>query len=112
MGGFFGAVSRENCAADVFYGTDYHSHLGTHRGGMAFWAGGVFHRTIHDISNSPFRTRFGDDFAKYHSLDPRAGIGCISDTDDQPTSSFRISGAIPSSRSASWRTRPRSWRGW
>ena len=84
MGGFFGAVSRENCAADVFYGTDYHSHLGTHRGGMAFWAGGVFHRTIHDISNSPFRTRFGDDFAKYHSLDPRAGIGCISDTDDQP----------------------------
>ena len=84
MGGFFGAVSRENCAADVFYGTDYHSHLGTHRGGMAFWAGGVFHRTIHDISNSPFRTRFGDDFAKYHLLDPRAGIGCISDTDDQP----------------------------
>ena len=84
MGGFFGAVSRENCAADVFYGTDYHSHLGTHRGGMAFWAGGVFHRTIHDISNSPFRTRFGDDFAKYHAMDPRAGIGCISDTDDQP----------------------------
>lgn len=84
MGGFFGAVSRENCAADVFYGTDYHSHLGTHRGGMAFWAGGVFHRTIHDISNSPFRTRFGDDFAKYHAMDPRAGIGVISDTDDQP----------------------------
>ena len=84
MGGFFGAVSRENCAADVFYGTDYHSHLGTHRGGMAFWAGGVFHRTIHDISNSPFRTRFGDDFAKFDAMSPQAGIGVISDTDDQP----------------------------
>ena len=84
MGGFFGAVSRENCAADVFYGTDYHSHLGTHRGGMAFWAGGVFHRTIHDISNSPFRTRFGDDFARYVAMEPNSGIGVISDTDDQP----------------------------
>ena len=84
MGGFFGAVSRENCAADVFYGTDYHSHLGTHRGGMAFWAGGVFHRTIHDISNSPFRTRFGDDFARYDAMEPNSGIGVISDTDDQP----------------------------
>ena len=84
MGGFFGAVSRENCAADVFYGTDYHSHLGTHRGGLAFWAGGVFHRTIHDISNSPFRTRFGDDFARYDAMEPNSGIGVISDTDDQP----------------------------
>ncbi|MBQ7667577.1 MAG: amidophosphoribosyltransferase [Kiritimatiellae bacterium] len=84
MGGFFGAVSRENCAADVFYGTDYHSHLGTHRGGMAFWAGGVFHRTIHDISNAQFRTRFGDDFSRFDAMDPRAGIGVISDTDDQP----------------------------
>lgn len=84
MGGFFGAVLRENCAADVFYGTDYHSHLGTHRGGLAFWAGGVFHRTIHDISNSPFRTRFGDDFARYAAMEPNSGIGVISDTDDQP----------------------------
>ena len=84
MGGFFGAVSRENCAADVFYGTDYHSHLGTHRGGLAFWAGGVFHRTIHDISNSPFRTRFGEDFARYNAMEPNSGIGVISDTDDQP----------------------------
>ena len=84
MGGFFGAVSRENCAADVFYGTDYHSHLGTHRGGMAFWANGVFHRTIHDISSSPFRTRFGDDFARFEAMSPQAGIGVISDTDDQP----------------------------
>ena len=84
MGGFFGAVSRENCAADVFYGTDYHSHLGTHRGGMAFWAKGAFHRTIHDISNSPFRTRFGDDFARYDAMEPNSGIGVISDTDDQP----------------------------
>ena len=84
MGGFFGAVSRANCAADVFYGTDYHSHLGTHRGGMAVWAGGVFHRRIHDISNAPFRTRFGADFEAFSKMDPHSGIGVISDTDDQP----------------------------
>ena len=63
MGGFFGAVSREHCAADVFFGTDYHSHLGTHRGGMAFWTPDKgFLRSIHDISNSPFRTRFDADY--------------------------------------------------
>lgn len=84
MGGFFGAVSRTNCAADIFYGTDYHSHLGTHRGGMAIWAGGVFHRRIHDISNAPFRTRFGADFEAFSKMDPRSGIGVVSDTDDQP----------------------------
>ena len=84
MGGFFGAVSRENCASDVFYGTDYHSHLGTYRGGMAFWAGGQFHRSIHDIRNAPFRTRFESDYAGYLALEPRSGIGTISDTDDQP----------------------------
>ncbi|MBR1608324.1 MAG: amidophosphoribosyltransferase [Kiritimatiellae bacterium] len=84
MGGFFGAVSRTNCAADVFYGTDYHSHLGTHRGGMAVWACGAFHRRIHDISNAPFRTRFGSDFEAFSKMDPRSGIGVISDTDDQP----------------------------
>ena len=84
MGGFFGAFSLANCAADVFYGTDYHSHLGPHRGGMAVWAGGVFHRRIHDISNAPFRTRFGADFEAFSKLDPRSGIGVVSDTDDQP----------------------------
>ena len=84
MGGFFGAVSRENCASDVFYGTDYHSHLGTHRGGMAFWAGGKFLRTIHDIANAPFRTRFEADFSVFRAAEPCSGVGAISDTDDQP----------------------------
>ena len=85
MGGFFGAVSREHCAADVFFGTDYHSHLGTHRGGMAFWTPDKgFLRSIHDISNSPFRTRFDADYTEFSAANPAAGIGCISDTDDQP----------------------------
>ncbi len=84
MGGFFGVVSKENCASDLFYGTDYHSHLGTVRGGMALWAEGRFHRSIHDISNSPFRTRFESDFILFSNLDARSGIGVISDTDDQP----------------------------
>lgn len=85
MGGFFGAVSRENCASDVFYGTDYHSHLGTHTGGMAFWCeDGGFLRSIHNIGNSPFRTRFDADYAKFADRAPRSGIGSISDTDDQP----------------------------
>lgn len=85
MGGFFGAVSREHCVSDVFYGTDYHSHLGTFRGGMAFWTPeNGFLRSIHDITNSPFRTRFDNDVAKFSELGPCSGIGCISDTDDQP----------------------------
>lgn len=85
MGGFFGSTSNSNCVADVFYGTDYHSHLGTHRGGMAFWNGEKFIRYIHDISNSPFRTRFENDFANCLTNDKlKSGIGSISDTDDQP----------------------------
>ena len=82
MGGFFGAISRKNCKYDVFFGTDYHSHLGTKRGGMAFYdpAKG-FTRQIHNIENTPFRTKFEGDLPKFSG---NAGIGCISDTDPQP----------------------------
>ena len=82
MGGFFGAVSRKNCKYDVFFGTDYHSHLGTKRGGMAFWSEEKgFQRQIHNIENTPFRTKFESDLKK---LDGNVGLGCISDTDPQP----------------------------
>ena len=82
MGGFFGAVSRKNCKYDVFFGTDYHSHLGTKRGGLAFYdAEKGFQRQIHNIENTPFRTKFEGDLSK---MDGDIGIGCISDTDPQP----------------------------
>ena len=82
MGGFFGAVSRKNCKYDVFFGTDYHSHLGTKRGGLAFYdAEKGFQRQIHNIENTPFRTKFEKDLVKFHG---NMGIGCISDTDPQP----------------------------
>ena len=82
MGGFFGAISRKNCKYDVFFGTDYHSHLGTKRGGMAFWSEEKgFQRQIHNIENTPFRTKFEGDLKK---LDGSVGLGCISDTDPQP----------------------------
>lgn len=82
MGGFFGAVSRKNCKYDVFFGTDYHSHLGTKRGGLAFYEEDRgFHRQIHNIENTPFRTKFEADLSK---MDGTIGIGCISDTDPQP----------------------------
>ncbi len=82
MGGFFGAVSRKNCKYDVFFGTDYHSHLGTKRGGMAFWSEEKgFQRQIHNIENTPFRTKFESDLSK---LGGTTGVGCISDTDPQP----------------------------
>ncbi len=85
MGGFFGVTSRENCVHDLFYGTDYHSHLGTVRGGMAVFSDGYFRRTIHNISNSPFRTCFDSDYASFCRLtDATCGLGSISDTDDQP----------------------------
>ncbi len=82
MGGFFGATSRRNCISDVFFGTDYHSHLGTRRGGMAAWdkdAG--MQREIHNIQNSPFRTKFE---GILDEMTGTAAIGCISDTDPQP----------------------------
>ena len=82
MGGFFGAVSRKNCKYDVFFGTDYHSHLGTKRGGLAFYdAEKGFQRQIHNIENTPFRTKFEGDLTK---LNGTIGLGCISDTDPQP----------------------------
>ena len=82
MGGFFGAVSRKNCKYDVFFGTDYHSHLGTKRGGLAFYdAEKGFQRQIHNIENTPFRTKFESDLAK---MDGTAGLGAIADTDPQP----------------------------
>jgi len=82
MGGFFGAISRKNCKYDVFFGTDYHSHLGTKRGGLAFYdADRGFQRQIHNIENTPFRTKFEGDLNK---LGGSIGIGCISDTDPQP----------------------------
>ena len=82
MGGFFGAISRKECKYDVFFGTDYHSHLGTKRGGMIFYdKDRGFQRQIHNIENTPFRTKFEGDLAKFSG---HAGIGCISDTDPQP----------------------------
>ena len=82
MGGFFGAISSKNCKYDVLFGTDYHSHLGTKRGGMAFYDREKgFQRQIHNIENTPFRTKFEGDLPKFSG---NAGIGCISDTDPQP----------------------------
>ena len=82
MGGFFGTISRKDCKYDVFFGTDYHSHLGTRRGGMAFYDETKgFQRQIHNIENTPFRTKFESDLGKFCG---HAGIGCISDTDPQP----------------------------
>lgn len=81
MGGFFGVVGRDDCVADLFYGTDYHSHLGTVRGGMAVHDGKGFTRLIKDITNAQFRSKFEDDLG---SLLGCLGIGVISDFDDQP----------------------------
>ena len=83
MGGFFGTISKRDCVLDVFFGTDYHSHLGTKRGGMAIYdaAADKFERQIHNIENTPFRTKFEKDLHDFHGC---SGIGCISDTDPQP----------------------------
>lgn len=83
MGGFFGIVSNEPCITDLFYGVDYHSHLGTRRAGIVTYQqeGKLFRRSIHNIENSYFRTKFGDDLGKFTG---NSGIGVISDTDAQP----------------------------
>ena len=82
MGGFFGATSRRDCVLDVFFGTDYHSHLGTRRGGMAAWDKEIgMQREIHNIQNSPFRTKFE---GILDEMKGTSAIGCISDTDPQP----------------------------
>ena len=82
MGGFFGAALKRNAISDVFFGTDYHSHLGTRRGGMILHDDqDGFQRQIHNIENTPFRTKFENDLLKFTGT---SGIGCISDTDPQP----------------------------
>ncbi len=81
MGGFFGAVSSEDCVFDLFFGIDYHSHLGTKRGGMVVYGEGGFDRAIHNIENAPFRTKFDKDIQK---MSGTMGIGCISDYEPQP----------------------------
>jgi len=81
MGGFFGVVSKHDCVSDLFFGTDYHSHLGTKRGGIAVLNGPGYQRYIHNIENSQFRSKFEDDIPK---LSGKKGIGVISDSDDQP----------------------------
>ena len=82
MGGFFGITSRSDCMADVFFGTDYHSHLGTRRAGMAAWDPEIgLQRKIHNIENAPFRTRFETIFDEMQGC---SAIGCISDAEPQP----------------------------
>ncbi len=81
MGGLFGCVSKENCLSDLFYGTDYHCHLGTKRGGMAVKNSSDFARSIHNIENDYFRSKFEPDLPKLHG---NQGIGIISDHDPQP----------------------------
>ena len=81
MGGIFGVALKNECVTDLFFGTDYHSHLGTRRGGMATHDGQHFARAIHNIENSPFRTKFEGDIPE---LRGNTGVGCISDRDPQP----------------------------
>ena len=81
MGGFFGVAAKDDCVFDLFFGTDYHSHLGTRRGGMAVYGEDGFDRAIHNIENSPFRTKFDKDV---QSMKGYLGIGCISDYEPQP----------------------------
>ena len=82
MGGFFGVVSKHDAISDTFFGTDYHSHLGTRRGGMAAYSPRIgLQREIHNIENAPFRTKFEHVF---HDMEGTSAIGCISDTDPQP----------------------------
>lgn len=81
MGGFFGVASKNDCVLELFYGVDYHSHLGTRRGGMATYGEEGFNRAIHNIENSPFRTKFDRDVGE---MKGHLGIGCISDFEPQP----------------------------
>ena len=82
MGGFFGVAAKEDCVFDLFFGTDYHSHLGTRRAGMAVYDREKgYDRAIHNIENSPFRTKFDKDA---NTMKGQLGIGCISDYEPQP----------------------------
>ncbi|MBR0460048.1 MAG: amidophosphoribosyltransferase [Victivallales bacterium] len=92
MGGFFGVVSKGECADDLFYGTDYHSHLGNLRGGMMTWGRKGLRRVIHDITGEPFRAKFDGDLRNLRGNN--LGIGCISDTGDQPILNHSHLGSI------------------
>jgi len=81
MGGIFGVISKDDCVNELYYGTDYLSHLGTKRGGMAVNGENGFSRSIHNLENAYFRSKFEPDLDKFSG---KAGIGCISDTDEQP----------------------------
>ena len=81
MGGIFGVISKKSCVFDLFFGIDYHSHLGTKKGGMVVYGEKGFNRAIHNISNSPFRTKFERDVEE---MEGNSGIGCISDNEPQP----------------------------
>ena len=82
MGGIFGVASKSSCILDLFFGIDYHSHLGTRRGGMAVYdKKRGFDRVIHNIENAPFRTKFDGDIGE---MEGNLGIGCISDNEPQP----------------------------
>ena len=81
MGGLCGVIAKDDCVSDLFFGTDYHSHLGTHRGGMCVLGDKGFQRSIHNIQNAPFRSKFERDVG---GLSGRVGLGVISDTDPQP----------------------------
>ena len=81
MSGLFGVISRKPCAVDLFYGTDYHSHLGTRRAGLSTIDNGVMHLNIHNIENTQFKSKFSTDI---HEMTGNKGIGVISDTDAQP----------------------------
>jgi amidophosphoribosyltransferase len=100
MSGFFGVVSKKRCVYDVFYGTDYHSHLGTKRAGMVFFNKKEgFRRSIHSLESDYFRTKFEPDLDKFRG---RIGMGIISDTDPQPSCSTPTLGDSRLYRSAGW----------
>ena len=82
MSGFFGCVSRNECVNEVFYGTDYHSHLGTKRAGMAFVKNGKFIRSIHSLEDGYFRNKFESELPRFEEAN--MGVGVISDNESQP----------------------------
>ena len=81
MGGYFATAEKEDCVFDLYFGTDYHSHLGTRRAGMVVYGKNGFNRAIHNIESAPFRTKFDKDT---HEMEGYLGIGCISDYEPQP----------------------------
>ena len=92
MGGFFGVSSKDDCLFDLFFGTDYHSHLGTRRAGMAVYGEDGFDRAIHNIENAPFRTKFDKDMRQMKGY---YGIGCISDMSRSRSSFVPITVHLP-----------------